>query len=179
VIAEFILKRSFLIVFPLMLPAPSFGASQPGTAHVVTIKPLGIVKMDDLDFGTMAPSAAAGTVSVNAQTGARTSAGGAILSGGTPAAAQFVIAATPLNIVTLSLNPNNNIVLNRLGGGASMTVNQFRVSYNGLLPVPLGPNQVVPLNGQLFMLLGGRLNIAANQMEGTYEGDFDVTVDYQ
>ena len=38
----------------------------------------------------------------------------------------------------LSLNPNNNLVLNRIGGGASMTVQQFRASYDGAVPVPVG-----------------------------------------
>ncbi len=141
----------------LLAPAPVFAASQPGTATALTIRPLGIVNTDDLDFGIMAPSAAAGTVTVNAQTGARTAGGGAILAGGAPGAAQFTIAGTPLRVVTFSLNPNNNLVLARIGGGASMTVNQFRVSYDGLLPVPIGPNQ----------------------LEGTYEGIFAVTVDYQ
>lgn len=172
-------RTPVLIVPAMLLAGAAEAASVPGTANVVAIRPLGIVKTQDLDFGTMAPSASAGTVSVNAQTGARTAAGGAILSGGTPAAAEFTIAAAPLRIVSFTLNPNNTLILTRSGGGASMTVNQFRASYNGLLPVPLGPNQLVPLNGLLFLRLGGRLNLAANQMEGAYEGNFTVTVDYQ
>lgn len=174
-----LLARGSVALLALLAAAPGFAATQPGTSRALTIRPLGIVKTADLDFAIMAPSAAAGTVTVNAQTGARTAGGGAILAGGTPTAAQFTIAATPLRVVTFALNPNNNLVLNRIGGGASMTVNQFRVSYNGLLPVPIGPNQVVPPSGLMTMRVGGRLNIAANQLEGTYEGVFAVTVDYQ
>lgn len=171
--------RGSIAAATLCVPVTVYAAGTPGTANALTIRPLGIVKTDDLDFGIMAPSPTAGTVTINAQTGARTAAGGAILAGGTPAAAQFTIAATPARIVSFSLNPNNNLVLNRIGGGASMTVNQFRVSYDGSSPSPIGPNRTVPPSGLMILRLGGRLNILASQMEGSYQGTFSVTVDYQ
>ena len=154
-------------------------AGSPGSATAKTLSAIGIARTADLDFGIVIPSAAAGTVSINAQTGTRTSAGGVTPVGGTVSTGNFIGAATAGRVVTLALTPSPSIVLNRVGGGASMTVNQLRVSVDGAAPQPFGPNHTIGPSGAILFQVGGRLNIGANQLEGSYEATFSLTMDYQ
>jgi hypothetical protein len=171
-------KRLLAISGAALAASPALAASGSGSAEVKVIKALAVVNEAALDFGNIIPTAA-GTVTVNAQTGAATHSGVTNGGGGTISAARFFIAATPNRVVSFSLNPNNNLVLNRIGGGASMTVQQFRASFNGGAPSPLGPNRTVPASGAFHIQIGGRLNVAAAQMEGVYEGTFVLNIDYQ
>jgi hypothetical protein len=155
------------------------GANSTGTARVVTISPLGIARTADMDFGYIIPSATAGTVTVNAQTAARTSTGGVTLSGGPVSTANFLGAANAGSVVTLSLTPSPNLTLSRIGGGATMIINQIRVSKDGAAPTPLGPNATIASNGAIFLRFGGRLNVGANQMEGVYAATLTLTMNYQ
>jgi Domain of unknown function (DUF4402) len=150
-----------------------------GTVKVTTIGPLNLAKTADLDFGYIIPSAAAGTVVLDAQTAARSSTGGVVLAGGPVSTGNFVIAANAGRVVSIVLNPAPSITLNRVGGGATMTINQVRVSRDGGAPAPFGPNATIGTSGALFLKIGGRLNINANQLEGVYTSTFSVTVDYQ
>jgi spore coat protein U-like protein len=151
-------------------------APQTATVRVVTIAPTSIVNTAPLDFGTIIPAAAAGTVSINAQTGARTSTV-VTLAGGTFSRAQFVAAGTPLRTVTLTLNPSPTITISN--GSNSMTINQLRVSVDGGTAQPFGPNHVIGVLGVINFDVGGRLNVGANQAPGLYAGSFTLTMDYQ
>jgi len=166
-----------VVLMALMTSVQAFAAATGGQVGALTIRPLGIVKTDDLDFGTMLPGIG-GNVTINAQTGARTTAG-PVLAPGAFGPGRFLVAATPLRIITLSINPNNNLVLNRVGGGGSMTASQFRISYNNGAAVPVGPNFAIPLTGLVTIQMGGRLGVGNNQAEGVYEGIFTMTVNYQ
>ena len=153
-------------------------ASGSATIRTTTLSALGVLNQAPLDFGNIIPNAG-GTVTVNAQTGAATHVGVIPAGGGTISAARFLVAATPGRSVSFSLTPNNNLVLNRVGGGASMTVQQFRVSFEGGAPSPIGPNRTVPANGALTVQIGGRLTVGAAQLEGVYQGNFVLNVEYQ
>lgn len=151
-------------------------ASQSNAVRVVSIKPLNILKIADLDFGSIIPAATAGTVTMNAQTGVRT---GTVvtLAGGAFSRANFVAAGTPLRVVTLALSPSPAITISN--GAATMTVNQLRVSANGGTPQPFGPNHALNAIGVITFNIGGRLNVGANQAPGLYTGTFTLTMDYQ
>ncbi len=170
--------RAVALLLVLAGEGAALAASGTGTARTTTLSALGIVNQAPLDFGNIIPNAG-GTVTVNAQTGAATRVGVVAAGGGTISAARFVVAATPGRTVTFNLTPNNNLVLNRIGGGASMTVQQFRVSFDGGSPSPIGPNRTVPANGALTVQIGGRLTVGAAQPEGVYEGNFVLNVEYQ
>jgi hypothetical protein len=47
--------------------------SAPMTSKALLLKPLTLTKLDDLDFGTLVPSGSGDIVTINADTGARTS----------------------------------------------------------------------------------------------------------
>lgn len=143
-------------------------ATQAGSSTVVTLRPLSIVKLRDLDFGRLVAGTTAGTVIINPVTDARTTTGGVIASGGAPAAAQFFTYATGNQIlqVTRGAFP----VLTRAGGGGTMSVTQLTL--NGPVVRAIGAA------GLLDLRVGGTLAVAANQRDGVYSGSFEITVTY-
>jgi Domain of unknown function (DUF4402) len=168
--------RSAMVVVGLMASAPVVAATQSGALRVIALKPTNILYVDPLDFGLIIPAAAAGTVTLNAQTGART---GTVvtLAGATFSRARFVAAGTPLRVVTLAVNPSPTITISN--GASTMTINQLRVSANGAGPQPFGPNHTLDATGVIDFRIGGRLNVGANQASGLYTGTFTLTMDYQ
>lgn len=156
----------------------AYAASGSSNTKTTTISAINIANTADLDFGTMLPGFAGGTVTVDAQTGARTSVG-IVLAGGTVSTGKFIGAATAGRVVTVSSASSPAITLSRVGGGATMTINQLRISVDGGGAQPFGPNHTVGASGAILFSLGGRLNVAANQQEGVYIGSFSLTMDYQ
>jgi hypothetical protein len=66
--------------------------------------------------------------------------------------------------------PNKPSVLTRVGGTETMTVTNFTLQ---------GQNKrTLAKQASFTFRVGGTLNVAANQVEGTYVGTFDVTVQY-
>jgi hypothetical protein len=143
-----------------------------GTVELVILEPFTIVKLQDLEFGSLLPSAAAGTVTINPNTLARTTTGGVTAASGTFHPAEFITRGTPNRRVIVRL-PNGSTVLTRIGGGATMTVSNF--TRNG------APPSSTPLDatGILQFRIGGQLNVGANQLPGRYTGSFTVEVQYQ
>lgn len=143
-------------------------ATQAGTAKTVTLRPLSIVKISDLEFGTMVAGATAGTVVIDPTTDARTTTGGTTAAGGTPKAAQFLTYGTQNSVLQVNRGPLP--VLTRAGGGATMNVTQLTL--NG--PV----TRVVNPAGVLDLRVGGTLAVGANQLGGAYSGNFNIIVTY-
>ncbi len=168
-----------LAVFGALCATPAAAQNGNGTIKVDLATGIRLTKNADLDFGVITPGTAGGTVTINAQSGTVTSAGGVIAVGGTTSRAEFTAIGSQGRVVTMSMTPSPSITLNRVGGGASMTVNQLRASINGANPGPLAPNFTLPSNGTIIIRIGGRLNVGANQMEGRYTANLTFTVDYQ
>ena len=143
-------------------------ATQTTSSRAVTLRPLSIVKISDLEFGTMIAGATGGTVVINPTTDARTTTGGTTAAGGAPKAARFLTYGTQNSVLQVNRGPLP--VLNRAGGGASMNVTQLTL--NG--PV----TRVVDPAGVLDLRVGGTLAVAANQLSGSYSGTFDIIVTY-
>ncbi|UVO55099.1 DUF4402 domain-containing protein [Sphingomonas sp. SUN039] len=143
-------------------------ATQAANGKAITLRPLSIVKLRDLDFGRLASGTTAGTVVIDPTTDARSTTGGVLAAGGTPLAAQFYTYATGNQTLQVTRGPLP--VLNRAGGGATMNVTQLTL--NG--PVL----RIIGAAGLLDLRVGGTLAVAANQMDGTYSGNFDITVTY-
>ena len=94
--------------------------TQASTTKAITLKPLSIVKLRDLDFGRLIAGVSAGTVFIDPNTDTRSTTGGTTAAGGTPQAAQFYTYATANT--TLQVNRGPLPILNRSGGGATMNV---------------------------------------------------------
>ncbi len=153
---------------------PVQAGTGPGTLKTIVLGPVAMINVTPLDFGGII-AAAGGTVTVNAQTGTRTSTG-VVLAGGTVSNARFVATGTPNRVVSLSLNPSPITIVN---GANSMTVNQLRVSINGGGPQPFGPNANLGPLGVINYAIGGRLTVSGTQADGLYTGTFTLTMDYQ
>jgi spore coat protein U-like protein len=137
-------------------------------SSVVLASPLSLVKTQDLSFGNIAERSPAGNVTVNPDTGARTSTGPTLL-GGIVTPASFVGVSSGLNLVIIHL-PAAPVKLKRQGGTETVSVTSFALQ---------GGQLRLLLSKQPFTFnIGGTLAIPANQRAGTYTGTFNVTVDY-
>jgi len=150
------------------LAAP-VAATPPATGRALILVPLTFTKVDDLDFGTMIPSASVGTVRINAVTGARTFTGGvvgvpsdigkrALLAGAGSGGQRVVIDLTSPAQLTSPAGDTIDVVALTLDGSAVRTIN--------------------PTTKAFFVGVGGVLLIGANQPEGTYSSTFDITAEY-
>jgi Domain of unknown function (DUF4402) len=148
---------------------PARAATTVGTATVTTVRPLSVVKTDDLEFGSLVASTVAGTATINPTTDARSTGGGTIgATGATPSAAHFT-AAGLVNAVALISLPGS-ITLTRVSGTETMTVTA--ISSNG-------PTlRLFPASSTIDIAVGGTLGVAANQVAGNYTGTFTVNVLY-
>jgi hypothetical protein len=149
-------------------PAAAAGPSaQSAPARALLLLPLTLTKVDDLHFGTIVSSPVAGTVTINASSGARTHAGGVTeIASDAGQRALFAWAGTPNQQV------NFNIVYPATlddGAGNSVQVALLYLQSDTVIANSAGVVQVG---------VGGSILISANQAEGTYSNTFDVTANY-
>jgi hypothetical protein len=151
------------------LAAP-VSAPTPPQARALLLIPLTLTKVEDLSFGTIVPSTTtAGFVSINATTGARTgSAGLTLMPVDVGRRAQFAGAGTPNQQVIMALTPPAE--LTNLAGD---TIPVLAMNLDGPTTRTIGANS------SFFVGVGGVIFIAANQAEGLYSADYDLTADYQ
>ena len=155
-------------------PALAVAAQANATANAygVVLQPLTLTKVSDLNFGTIIGSAAAGTVTINADTGVRSVTGGITAVTNYPGgrgtfqgagqSAQIVkLALTPLAQLVSTTNPANTVTVTSLSLDSS------------------GATRTIDATQAFTVGVGGVFTIAANQPNGTYTASFDLTADYQ
>jgi hypothetical protein len=147
-----------------------------GTTTISVRRPLTITNTQNLAFGSLIRPTAASTVTINAQTGARTKSAGISWVGGTFQRGIYSVNGTPNKIVTLSMP---NFTLLRSGGPDTMTVNTLRMSVNGGAQATITGTRNLGATGTLTIGIGGRLNVPANKVAGDYSGNYVLTVNYQ
>ena len=172
-------RRLALLALALMA-APGAAQAAPATGNAAARAQINggltLVRTTDLSFGDLIAAPVPGTVVVSPTADTRTLTG-VTPAGGTVRAARFTGRGTPgrLAFVRWTTAP---IILSRIGGGASMTMDQLRT--NSILFVFGGSDpRIIPASGILDIRFGARLQVGANQMEGEYQGTFDITLDYQ
>ena len=157
----------------LAAPLPLHAATPPkqSAANIILLRPLSLLKKNDMNFGTLATSPAAGTAVINPVTGVVTTTGGvtALPIGTAPSPATFVGAGSKNAPYQIRL-PKNPITITRVGGTQTMTVSNWTL--DGPTNRKVGANQAFEFN------VGAQVAVAANQIGGTYVGTFDVTVHY-
>ena len=149
-------------------PPQLFLPNKNATSTAKIILPAQIIKLYDMDFGFVTVTGA-GTAIVNSNTGAVTTTGGVLFAGGLPHAALFEAVSPSKTVVHIRL-PKKAVTLTRSGGTETMTVDSW--SLNGV------DTRNVVAHETFEFAIGGTLHVAANQVEGTYNGTFDVTIDY-
>lgn len=160
-----------LIALCAIAPARAAPATADLDASATTaiLRPLEILKREDLDFGYVGVGVTAGTVVIDPNTSAIASTGGAILLGGTPHPAMFTGAAQSNSIVIIRI-PKQPITLTRVSGTETMTVSDFTLE--GL------DRRQAARNVAFDFRVGATLNVNANQAQGVYVGTFDVSIQY-
>ncbi|MFN3516957.1 MAG: DUF4402 domain-containing protein [Novosphingobium sp.] len=171
-----------LATFPFALisaPVQAQAVTSSAIAEAVIVAPASLVKVRDLDFGTIAAQPTAGTVTVNPDTGACTATGG-VISVGNCGYAEF--GGQGVRRMRMRITLPTTITLTG-PGGATMIADTFTL---GLapdivqLPAPGPPRyRIVSSSGIFTFRVGARLNVATNQAPGVYNGNFTITVQYQ
>jgi hypothetical protein len=89
--------------------------------------------------------------------------------GGNPRPASFIGAARSASVVLIRI-PRQPITIRRAGGTETMVVRDFTLQ---------GEDRRTLARQEAFEFnVGATLVVAAGQVEGTYSGEFDVTVQY-
>lgn len=141
----------------------------PPSGRALLLIPLKLTKIDDLSFGSVIPSPISGTVIINPVTGTRTVAGG--------------VTAVPSNVGRRAYfggagSPNQQVIVTvtapaELTNVAGDTLTVLALTLDGP-PV----RTIHPVNRTFFFGVGGIILIGADQPEGVYTSDYDVTADY-
>jgi hypothetical protein len=162
------------------LPSPVW-AQDTGDADtmIVVVEHLSFFRVQDLSFGDILPSTAAGQVRVTPD-GARTATGGVTLVGvGDHQPARFAGRGVYNRLVRIRLLSNT---IQLTGPGAPMTVSQFEIGSTpntNILTTSWTQFRIGATNGMFNFPVGARLNVNANQQPGTYSGTFSLTLEYQ
>lgn len=158
-----------LFTLAALTSAPAaFAQNASSDSRAIALAPLSLVNVTDLEFGTMISGPTAGTATVNAFTGGRTTTGGVTGVTNDSSAARFVTYGGPLQFIFVTRGPLP--VLTRDGGTETMNVSGLTL--DGATFRFLNAAGVVDLN------VGGTLQVGADQEPGTYSGTFDITVTY-
>jgi len=122
----------------------------------------------NLDFGTVARSSVAGSVTISPQ-GLRTSQNGAAVITSSLFSAAPIIVNGENNAGYNVILPSSDVKLTRTGGAEEMEVSNF--THNATM--------VLSSIGSGSFSVGATLNLDADQVAGDYTGSFSITVAYQ
>jgi hypothetical protein len=142
-------------------------------AKGLVLQPLTLTKVTDLDFGTVIASSTAGTVTIDADTGARAVGGGVTAVPTYPGGrGLFAGAGTADQVVSLSLNAPT-LLVSTTNPSDTLAVTGLSLDNGGLL------TRTIDTTSAFFVGVGGDFAIAKNQPNGLYTAQFDLTADYQ
>ena len=145
--------------------AQSIGADV--TASATLVRTLAITSTSGLSFGTLAPSATAGTVVV-APDGTRSATGGVtLLTANVGAAGSVNLAGTAALSYTVTMP--SSVTLTAASGGQTMTLSSLTTNLTSNAGTLTG-------TGTGTFSIGGSLAVGANQAVASYSGIVPVTV---
>jgi hypothetical protein len=148
--------------------AAPVAAAPKAKAQGLILIPLTLNKLQDLYFGTIVPSNLSGVVTVPADGSAPFASGGATLLSSDPAyRARFAGAGTTAQLVLI--NVTNPV---QLANGLGDNVTVLALTLDG------SPIRTIDATRSYSFNVGGILLVNANQPEGLYQADFDVTAQY-
>ena len=137
-------------------------------AVVDVLSGLTVRKLQDLNFATLGVYGA-GTATINPTTDVMTVTGGLVHVAQTPYSALFEAVAPTKSVVHIRA-PKKPIIVTRIGGTETMTVDNFTISGS--------ETRNVVAKEPFSFSIGGRLTVSANQAEGLYVGTFDIDLQY-
>ena len=151
--------------------APAVAAdTEPMTADALILKPLQLTKQSDLSFGSIIPSGSGDLVTINADTGARTSATAGLLPADPGFRARFASSGLNNQFVVLMLSPPSDL---DDGNGNLLTVTRLDLDQGN------NPLRILTPSAQVFFVgIGGQVFVRSDQEEGVYSGTFTLTANY-
>ena len=160
-----------------------FQDSETAEIQSVVLEPGSIVKVADMDFGQILPSTAGGSVTMSAAASPTCTATGGMIHSGSCRAAQFSIMGIRQQRVRIRVTNGGSVILTG-PGGATMTLNSISIlpvgmtSVNGGAGWNLGNYRIDAESGITDFYLGGRLNVAAMQAPGVYNGTIEIQIQF-
>lgn len=167
-------RPALAFALPLALLAPAAGRAAPiaapanPMARAALMKPLTLIKLNDMDFGYLGVTAN-GTAVINPVTDTMTTTGGVLPLGGTPRAATFRGVAQGSAVVIIRI-PNGGINLTRVGGTETILLNAFTLDGQS--------KRSMAQAGVFDFKVGATLRPTAGQADGLYTGTYEVTIQY-
>lgn len=152
-------------------------AQSEASAFIVT--PLSFLKERDLEFGTVIPGNAGGTVVMDSAGNVATS-GSVIHVDGTQQPARFAGFGAFRQTVLINVDANSYI-LTRNGGTQTLLMDTLLIGSRPPIIINTNPRRfrIGNPDGYFFFTIAGRLQVPANAVPGTYEGEFTVTLEYE
>lgn len=166
-----------LIFLVLAILGAQSAAAQPvdedATAQMTVLTPLSLVKIRDLEFGTiyMDVASTGGTVILDPTLpeGSELSVSGDLVAAYNGHTAKFGGAPARTKKIKIRI-PKSDITVTRIGGTETLTVRDFTLD---------GPDQrTVPGGAPFDFRIGASVDIPPGTIDGQYEGNFTVTVQY-
>ena len=168
-----------LLSLAMMPSLASAQSTDPSDASVFLVTPLSFEKQLDLDFGDIVPSDTAGTVTMDSVGNVVTS-GGVIQIDGTQQPARFAGFGQFLQTVLINSDATSYI-LTRDGGTETMIMDTLLIGSQPPIIINTNPRRFRIVNpaGFFFFTIAGRLQVPANAVPGTYEGEFTISLEYE
>ncbi len=163
-------------MFGVFFASPGFAQSADADAEAVIVQPLSLVKTADLDFGTVIPGLAGGTVIVS-PTAARSVTGSVVAAGGTVSNAEFQGFGYRNRFVYVS-TAQSTYLLTRSGGSETMVLSRLTLQADNLTPRFFPGLFQINSTDIIRLRVGGTLTVGPSQARGVYEGSFPVTMNY-
>ena len=140
-------------------------ATENGTATAVVLTPLSIVQTTQMNFGDVAGDADNATTVTLASGGGTTASAGANAAG-SPVPGGFTVTGSGSLAYDITFPTPSSLT----GAGTAMVVDTFETSVGTTSSLSKGSDSFT---------VGAVLHVNANQTSGTYNGTYDVTVQYQ
>lgn len=153
--------------------------TQQAEASAFLVTPLSFQKQFDLDFGQIISGDTDGVVTMDSAGNVVTT-GGVIHREGTQQPATFAGFGAFLQTVLINVDANSYI-LTRSGGTETLVMDTLLIGSQPPIIINTNPRRfrIINPDGFFFFTIAGRLQVPANTSEGTYEGQFSVTLEYE
>lgn len=157
--------------------SPVRADTEAADAQIAVVRPLEFISVENLNFGRVIRGSTAGTVTIT-PAGGRTATGGVTLFGNGFQPAKFAGMGSNGQLVDISLGANSIFVT---GPGTPMRVRTFIIGSTPTAALTTTPLRfrINSATGIFVFPVGATLEVGANQLPGTYTGNWAITLNYQ
>lgn len=149
---------------------PARAVTQTAAVNANVVKPLELIRVQDLDFGSISltPGSWTGAIVSLSQAGVRSCTNSNLVCTGTAQVAKYQVSGS--NKMVVLIHAPDVTLVNQSDASKTLTL------------VPDSPSQVaLPNSGSpgVIFPIGGRITLDGNTASGDYQGTFNVTAEYQ